>query len=112
MLPIVVVSPKFTKLVSIFIDVYAITLFPFIISKEKMDETTLNHEKIHIEQQKELFVVFFYLLYAYYFIENYWFFRDTHMAYMMIPFEREAYEYDGDLDYLSKRKRYRWLHFR
>ena len=62
MLPIVIVSPKFTKLVSIFIDVYAITLFPFIISKEKMDETTLNHEKIHIEQQKELLVVFFYLL--------------------------------------------------
>ena len=59
MLPIVIVSAKFTKLMSIFIDVYAITLFPFIISKEKMDETTLNHEKIHIEQQKELLVVFF-----------------------------------------------------
>ena len=112
MLPIVIVSPKFTKLVSIFIDVYAITLFPFIISKEKMDETTLNHEKIHIEQQKELLVVFFYLLYAYYFIENYWFFRDTHAAYMMIPFEREAYEYDSDLNYISNRKRFRWLHFR
>ena len=112
MIPILIVSPRFTKLMSIFIDVYAITLFPFIISKEKMDEITLNHEKIHIEQQKELFVVFFYLLYAYYFIENYWFFKDTHTAYMMIPFEREAYEYDGDLSYLSKRKRYRWLHFR
>jgi len=112
MLPIVIVSPKFTKLVSIFIDVYAITLFPFIISKEKMDETTLNHEKIHIEQQKELFVIFFYLLYVYYFIENYYFFRDTHTAYMMIPFEREAYEYDSDLNYISNRKRFRWLHFR
>jgi hypothetical protein len=112
MFPIVIVSPFFTKLMSVFIDVYAITLFPFIVSKEKMDETTLNHEKIHIEQQKELLVVFFYLLYAYYFIENYYFYRDTHTAYMMIPFEREAYEYDGDLSYLSKRKRYRWLHFR
>ena len=112
MFPIIIVSPFFTKLMSVFIDVYAITLFPFIVSKDKMDETTLNHEKIHIEQQKELLVVFFYLLYAYYFIENYWFFRDTHTAYMMIPFEREAYEYDGDLSYLSKRKRFRWLHFR
>ena len=112
MFPIVIVSPVFTRLVSIFINVYAITLFPFIISKERMDKTTLNHEKIHIEQQKELLVVFFYLLYVYYFIENYYFFRDTHTAYMMIPFEREAYEYDSDLNYLSKRKRYRWLHFR
>ena len=112
MFPIVIVSPVFTKLVSIFIDVYAIALFPFIVSKERMDEVTLNHEKIHIEQQKELLVIFFYLLYVYYFIENYYFFRDTHTAYMMIPFEREAYEYDSDLSYLSKRKRFRWLHFR
>ena len=112
MFPIVIVSPVFTKLVSIFIDVYAITLFPFIISKEEMDENTLNHEKIHIAQQKELFVIFFYLLYAYYFIENYYFFRDTHTSYMMIPFEREAYEYDSDLEYLSKRKRFKWLDFR
>ena len=91
MFPVVIVSPLFTKLMSVFIDVYAITVFPLIISKEKMDDVTLNHEKIHIEQQKELLVVFFYLLYAYYFIENYYFFRDTHMAYMMIPFEREIY---------------------
>jgi len=112
MFPIVIVSPVFTKLVSIFIDVYAITLFPFIISKEEMDENTLNHEKIHIAQQKELFVVFFYLLYAYYFIESYYFFRDTHTSYMMIPFEREAYEYDNDLEYLAKRKRFKWLDFR
>jgi len=112
MKPIIIVSPFFTKLMSIFIDVYAITLFPFIISKEKMDDITLNHEKIHIAQQKELLVVFFYFLYVYYFIENYLFYKDTHTAYMMIPFEREAYEHDGDLSYLSNRKRFRWLHYR
>ena len=112
MFPIVIVSPWFTKLMSVFIDVYAITLFPFIISKEEMDETTLNHEKIHIEQQKELLVIFFYLLYAFYFVENYLFYKDIHMAYRMIPFEREAYEHDGDPNYLSTRKRFRWLHFR
>ena len=59
MFPITIVSPKFTKLMSIFIDVYAITIFPFIISKEKMDKVTLNHEKIHIQQQKEMLVIFF-----------------------------------------------------
>jgi len=112
MKPVVIVSPFFTKLVSIFIDVHAITLFPFIISKEKMDDITLNHEKIHIAQQKELLVIFFYLLYVYYFIENYLFYKDIHTAYMMISFEREAYEHDSDLSYLSNRKRFRWLHYR
>ncbi len=53
MKPIIVVSPTFTKLMSIVIDVYAIPIFPFIISKEKMSEITLNHETIHIEQLKE-----------------------------------------------------------
>ena len=66
MKPILVVSPAFTKLMSIVIDVYAITIFPFIISKEKMSEITLNHETIHIEQQKELLVLGFYPLYVFY----------------------------------------------
>jgi hypothetical protein len=44
MKPIVIISPKFTKLMSIVIDVYAITIFPFIISREKMSERVLNHE--------------------------------------------------------------------
>ena len=112
MFPIVIVSPWFTKLMSVFIDVCAITLFPFIISKEEMDDKTLNHEKIHIAQQAELLVIFFYLLYVFYFIENYLFYKDTQMAYRMIPFEREAYRHDGDPEYLSKRKHFNWLNYR
>ena len=57
-IPITIVSPRFTKAVSWVIDVGAITLFPFIISKEEMSETLLRHETIHIAQQKELFVIF------------------------------------------------------
>ena len=44
------------------ISVYAITLFPFIVSSEDLDELTMNHELIHFEQQKELYLVGFYFL--------------------------------------------------
>ena len=49
---------------------------------------------IHIQQQKELFIVLFYALYLYYWIKNLIVFRNSKVAYMMIPFEREAYEYE------------------
>lgn len=112
MKPIIVVSPRFTKLMSVVIDVYAITIFPFIISKEKMNETTLNHETIHIEQQKELLVLGFYPLYFFYYLLGYIRYKDKQQAYYRIPFEQEAYENDQDLDYLKDRKAYSWRKFK
>ena len=112
MKPITIVSPWFTKLVSVVIDVYAITLFPFIISKEPMSPETLNHETIHIKQQAELLVVFFYLLYVAYYFIGLVKYRDKQKAYYMIPFEQEAYEYDNQLDYLETRKPYSWTKYK
>ena len=112
MKPITIVSPRFTKLVSVVIDVYAITLFPFIISKEPMGPETLNHETIHIKQQAELLVVFFYLLYVAYYFIGLVKYRDKQKAYYMIPFEQEAYEYDNQLDYLETRKPYSWTKYK
>ena len=54
-IPITIIAPKFLKAISIVVDIVAITLYPFIISREKMSEDVLNHESIHIAQQKELF---------------------------------------------------------
>lgn len=81
-----------------------ITLYPFIIlrEKERSNEVLLNHEKIHIEQQKELFVIFFYLMYVLEFI-----FKG--FSYYRISFEKEAYKYQKDLDYLIKRKKYSFV---
>jgi len=110
--PILIVSPWFTKLVSVVIDVYAITLFPFIISKEPMGPETLNHETIHIKQQAELFVIFFYLLYVAYYFIGLVKYKDKQKAYYMIPFEQEAYEYDNQLDYLETRKPYSWTKYK
>ena len=108
MKPIIIVSPTFTKLMSVVIDVYAITIFPFIISKEWMNEATLNHETIHIHQQRELLVIPFYILYFYYYLVGIIKYKDKQQAYYMIPFEQEAYANDQDLDYLKNRKRFAW----
>jgi len=112
MKPIIIVSPWFTKLMSVVIDVYAITLFPFIISKEKMDDRTLNHETIHIHQQKELLVIPFYLLYGLYYLIGIIKYKNKQQAYYMIPFEQEAYDNDHNLDYLETRKWYAWRRYK
>tara|TARA_B100000427_G_C15401737_1_gene547962 strand:+ start:509 stop:790 length:282 start_codon:yes stop_codon:yes gene_type:complete len=91
--------------------VYAITLFPFIILSEPVDEYTMNHEMIHFEQQKELFVVGFYVLYAYDFIKGVIKYKNKETAYFMIRFEQEAYTYQNDLGYIVDRKKYSWKEF-
>lgn len=85
----------------------AITLWPFIVLKEdclRDDPYLMNHEKIHLQQQKELLVIGFYVLY----VLEYCFRRiqyGSHLiAYLNISFEREAFENEDNLDYLKKRK--------
>lgn len=70
---------------------------------------TLNHEKIHLAQQRELLLVGFYFLYAFYWLRARVFLRmSSHEAYMEIPFEVEAYAQQHDDDYLEKRSRFAW----
>jgi len=88
-------------------NVRGITLFPFIILRKKEyknDLVLLNHERIHIEQQKEMLVVFFYFIYIFEFLYHYIKIKDSHIAYLMISFEKEAYQNEEDLNYLKNRK--------
>ena len=84
-----------------------ITLFPFILLKKsefKEDKIMINHEKIHLRQQIELLVIFFYFWYV---IEYYYWYiklKNKHLAYRNISFEREAYAMEEDLNYLETRK--------
>ena len=110
-MPIVIVSKTLTKIFSIVISVYAITIFPFIILSEEVDDYTMNHELIHFEQQKELFVVGFYALYAYDFIKGMIKYKDKHLAYFLIRFEQECYNHQGDLGYLPDRKKHSWKQY-
>ena len=54
--------------------------------------TTYNHEKIHLVQQRELWVVGFYLLYVWYWLKAKSKGLTGSEAYYAIPFEKEAYE--------------------
>ena len=109
--PKVIISPRFCQFMSIFINVYAITLYPFIIAKERLSITIYNHEKIHLVQQRELWVVGFYLLYVWYWLKARAKGLNGKDAYYAIPFEKEAYQYQNNLKYLSNRKKHAWRDF-
>ena len=92
----------FPKLFSWFMKVNAITLWPWIFIRDDLDdeETTINHEKIHLAQATELWVVPFYLLYGIFAIFK---------KYKKIPFEAEAFDHEEDFDYIEKtRKDFAW----
>ena len=108
MRPIIIQNSDIPKYLSIFIKIHAITLYPFIICRDEMDHITLNHEKIHIAQQKELWVIGFYLLYVYHWLRGKWKGSTSLGAYLSIPFEREAYENETNPDYLSIREPNAW----
>ena len=79
----------------------AITHWPFVFYKRD-SETMRRHEKIHGAQQKELLLVFFYLIY---FIE--WIFK----GYRGISFEKEAYTNERYI--LYKRKHFQqWRQYK
>jgi hypothetical protein len=112
MKPIVIIAPRFLKAISLIIDVFAITLYPFIIAREEMSVDVLRHESIHIAQQKELLVVFFYLLYGWDYLKGYIKFRNKELAYRRIRFEQEAYAQMFNEDYLENRKSYSWRKYK
>ncbi len=83
----------------------AINLFGLLFARKDAYLTAyvINHEQIHTAQMKELGYVLFYLLYI---LE--WLVRlpMKGKAYYNISFEREAYDNQLNLDYLSKRRRF------
>lgn len=90
------------------------TLWPFVVLKHhslKEDSVFLNHESIHLRQQAELLIVFFYLWYALEFLIRLIQFQDRHKAYRNISFEREAYQKEINFEYLKNRSAYGFLKF-
>ncbi len=103
-----------TKFLEFFLgkNIIGITLCPFgiYVKLEYLTrQRTINHEKIHWQQQLEMLIIFFYLWYV---IE--WFIRifiNGKKAYVSLSFEREAYGNADDPDYLKSRKPYAWLKY-
>jgi hypothetical protein len=83
----------------------AIALYQFIIASqsEKQNKPLFNHEKIHLKQQTELLVVFFYMLYIVNTVYNMVRYLNMKKAYLLNIFESEAYSHEYDRDFLSSR---------
>jgi hypothetical protein len=91
-----------------------LTIFPFILLKHKRDKEDaclLNHEKIHIRQQLELFILPFFIWYGIEYVIKFLYYRNSNLAYRNISFEREAYLYENDLSYLKTRSFWAFLPF-
>ena len=91
-----------------------LTVFPFIFIKTKEDRNNLvlmQHEKIHIRQQIEMGILFFFIWYFLEFIFRLFIFRNVRKAYRNICFEREAYANEKNLNYLKKRSFWKFLKY-
>lgn len=92
----------------------AITIGNYIFVRKNIVLTNyiLNHEKIHITQEKELAYIGFYIIYVLEFIYRYIKYHDKYLAYRQISFEQEAYANESNWNYLIYRKRYSWWKYR
>ena len=70
----------------------AMTFWPFIFTRENMDAETLKHEKKHGKQQLLLLIIPFYLIYLIEYLIK---------GYDNISFEREAYDQESKVGFLS-----------
>ena len=89
-----------------------ITLFPFVLlvnKKDRGDAVLMNHERIHIRQQLELLVLPFFIWYGVEFLFRWMQYKNRHLAYRNICFEREAYANEKDLCYLKQRSFWKFL---
>ena len=95
------------------IEIWAITLGPWIFCRGVMEESTKRHETIHYLQYRELFFIGFLFIYLYDFfyaalIKKKGF---TRKSYLSIRFEQEAWTHDSDPEYLDKRETFAWRKF-
>ena len=86
----------------------AITLGELILTTDELDAYELNHELIHVAQQRELLYLPFFLWYALEWLILLIKYRDGMQAYRNIRFEREAYQHQYDLTYLQHRRHYHY----
>lgn len=68
-----------------------------VFYKGEISKETINHEEIHWQQQKELWIIPFYIIYGIEFLLK---------GYRDISFEKEAYNNAHDKNYLLARKRF------
>lgn len=89
----------------------ALTIYPFIFARKELSKYLINHENIHGEQQKELLIIFFIVLYCLEYIIKLIITFNHERAYDSISFEQEAAINELDLNYISNRHHYNWVKY-
>ena len=90
---------------------YAINLFGLLFAKGPCSSQTINHEKIHTAQIKELLFIPFYIFYSLEWIIRLIQYKNGFKAYKNISFEREAYSNEWNLIYLENRPLFNFLKY-
>jgi hypothetical protein len=93
------------------IEIWAISIGPFVWCRGRMSEETRRHETIHFQQQLELLFIFHWILYISFWIIGLFIFKSGKEAYKESPFEREARHNEHEEDYLKNRTRYSWIKY-
>ena len=72
-------------------NIEALVFFPFIIYEvDEPSECARRRQKIHLMQQLETFVIFYYIIYWLDYIYAYYHYRDFELSHMKVRFEQEA----------------------
>ena len=110
---LILIRPKFLKFISRDF-ARAMALFPFILVQNEglaKNEILMHHERIHLRQQLELGIIFFYILYLGEYLLRRLQFKTHYTAYRHISFEREAYANEKNMNYLKERSLWRFLKY-
>lgn len=95
----IIVSGRIIKIFELILGqgIAGLAFYPFIFIAPgvKITDKLLNHERIHLKQQKELLVLPFYIWYL---------IALKRKGYYNISFEKEAYSNENNLNYLKERK--------
>jgi hypothetical protein len=83
----------------------------FVRKGATVDERMLNHEAIHTAQMNELLYIFFYVFYIVDWLIGLMAYVSFSKAYRDICFEKEAYQNEGNINYLKSRKPFAFIKY-
>lgn len=87
-------------------DGWTLNLFGVLFSRspERATAEIVNHERIHSRQMREMLWLPFYIAYGLEYLWRLLRSRSRWKAYRTLSFEREAYDHQRDLTYLTRRR--------
>ena len=92
----------------------AINLFGVVFARKEhnpLSDRTINHEKIHTAQMREMLFIFFYIWYTIEWIVRFIKTGHSNLAYLTISFEKEAHQHMHEKEYLNRRKLFSWIKY-